>query len=284
MARCGLRLNKVCSLEDWNDEEFQKALLEVGWTEFKESGVIHRKHWEHALGFIALRAMGKLHDDSRGLGIGCGKERIVFALANRVGMIIATDLYGDPGPWSSDAPGDILTQPEKYAPFKYRKDHLVFLRMDGRRLQFPSGQFDFVFSFSAIEHFGGHKQSLRSFLEMERVVKPGGIVVLATEFILNGVSHPDYFDAESLFSELIDRTALSPVDDPILRASDASIETAFTIEEYLRETKKGRDTYFKNPHVVLIERKSGAVFTSVLLTLKKSVESELQSGSRSHMG
>ena len=59
--------------------------------------------------------------------------------------------------------------------------------MNGTQLEFPSDSFDVVFSFSSIEHFGGENYSgaLKSLKEMERVLKPGGIAVVTTEYIIN---------------------------------------------------------------------------------------------------
>ncbi len=50
---------------------------------------------------------------------------------------------------------DVIQRPEDYAPFPYRRDHLIFMKMDGRRLAFRDGTFDVVYSLSSIEHFGG---------------------------------------------------------------------------------------------------------------------------------
>lgn len=59
--------------------------------------------------------------------------------------------------------------------------------MNGTQLEFPSDSFDVVFSFSSIEHFAGENYSgpLKSLKEMERVLKPGGIAVVTTEYIIN---------------------------------------------------------------------------------------------------
>jgi ubiquinone/menaquinone biosynthesis C-methylase UbiE len=59
--------------------------------------------------------------------------------------------------------------------------------MDDTQLEFPSDSFDIVFSFSLIEHFGrkNYSSALKSLKEMERVLKPGGIAIVATEYIIN---------------------------------------------------------------------------------------------------
>ena len=78
--------------------------------------------------------------------------------------------------------------------------------MDATTLDFPSETFDIAFSFSSIEHFGGrnHEGALKSMKEIERVLKPGGIAVIATEYMLNNKEHPEYFNRKTIYSELID--------------------------------------------------------------------------------
>jgi ubiquinone/menaquinone biosynthesis C-methylase UbiE len=63
--------------------------------------------------------------------------------------------------------------------------------MDGTKLEFPSNTFDIAFSFSSIEHFGGenHSGALKGLKEIERVLKPGGIAVITTEYIINNKEH-----------------------------------------------------------------------------------------------
>ena len=76
--------------------------------------------------------------------------------------------------------------PPQYAPFDYRADRLSFMRMDGRALSFPDDEFDVVYSLSSIEHFGGLSGASQAMREMARVLKPGGVLVVATEYILSG--------------------------------------------------------------------------------------------------
>jgi SAM-dependent methyltransferase len=107
----------------------------------------------------------------------------------------------------------MLNHPESFAPFSYRKDHLSVRHMDGRSLLFDDSSFDVVFSFSSIEHFGGHSAARRAMREMGRVVRPGGVVVIATELILNGLPHPEYFLPDEIIRELIEPSGLQLVED-----------------------------------------------------------------------
>ena len=166
------KLNRLCSLEDWNNDEIRQTISELHKS--NPPSIIHRKYWEFAMGIIAMKRFNKLNMNSLVLGIGSGIEPIPFYLANKVKHVYATDLYGDLEKWNKASPSTFLNNPKKYAPFPYKEDALTVLRMDGTKLEFPSETFDIAFSFSSIEHFGGrnHAGALKSLKEIERVLKP----------------------------------------------------------------------------------------------------------------
>ena len=60
----------------------------------------------------------------------------------------------------------LLTDPARYAKIPYRQNHLTVLHMNGLQLDFPANYFDFAFSFSSIEHFGGREAAAQSVREM----------------------------------------------------------------------------------------------------------------------
>jgi hypothetical protein len=58
--------------------------------------------------------------------------------------------------------------------------------------QLPSkwhGQFDFVWSSCSMEHVGSLEQSTRFFIESTKLLKPGGVTIHTTEFLLNGLEN-----------------------------------------------------------------------------------------------
>jgi SAM-dependent methyltransferase len=130
---------------------------------------------------LFLEETGRLHDETSALAVGAGDERMVFWLANRIGQVVATDIYGDGSFAEREATETMLTEPASHAPFPYRQDHLEVLYADARELPFPDGAFDVVFSLSSIEHFGGPRDVGRAAREMGRVLKPGGHAMVATE-------------------------------------------------------------------------------------------------------
>jgi cyclopropane fatty-acyl-phospholipid synthase-like methyltransferase len=124
---------------------------------------VHRKSWEWTQCLFGLDCLGGLRPEHRALGVGVGWEPLSFFLSNHVGEVVATDLYPEHGHWS-DAEGnrEIVADPDKFAPFPYRRDRLRFLAMDGKKLDFPDASFDLVWSCSSIEHFGVHAGSAES--------------------------------------------------------------------------------------------------------------------------
>ena len=91
--------------------------------------------------------------------------------------------------------------------------------MDGRRLTFPDDTFDVAYSLSSIEHFGGFDGAAAAVDEMARVVKPGGIVVVATEYRLSGPAREEVFEPEEIRA-LFSRPRLQlvePLDENVYR-------------------------------------------------------------------
>jgi SAM-dependent methyltransferase len=219
---------------------------------------MHRKAYEFTQLVYGCRMLGALRPDSMMISIGAGHEMIAYWLANEVHRIVATDMYegvwrdvqgreGDPG---------VLARPEEYAPFPYRREHLTFLKMDGRRLAFCDRTFDVAYSLSSIEHFGGMAGAVATIREMGRVLKPGGILALATEYVLSGPSHPETFRPHEI-GDLIDQPGLELV-QPI----DESV--------YRRYSYTAVDLYgnpYQTPHMVV--RFNDTVFTTVMIFLRR---------------
>ncbi len=65
--------------------------------------------------------------------------------------------------------------------FAQPQDHCLFLQGDGTRLPFRTESFDFIFAFDVIEHLIGGESSQREFLlELRRVLRPLGMILLTT--------------------------------------------------------------------------------------------------------
>lgn len=171
---------KLCDVADFDDPELLAAARSI-LPERDPAAHVERKVWEFAMLALFLEDAGVLHDGAEVLAVGAGDERMAFWLANRVGRVTATDVYGEGDFAGAEARASMLTDPAAHAPFDFREDRLRVLAMDGRALDFPDGSFDAVYSLSSIEHFGGPADVARAAAEMGRVVRPGGYVAVVTE-------------------------------------------------------------------------------------------------------
>jgi SAM-dependent methyltransferase len=174
---------KLCELEDFDDPELLAMAASI-LPERDARTHIERKVWEFAMLALFMDEAGLLDDGTEALSVGAGDERILFWLANRIGHVVATDVYGEGEFVDGSAQASMLDDPGAHAPFPYREDHLEVLFMDGRRLTFPDASFDLVFTLSSIEHFGSPADIARSAREIGRVLRPGGYAVIVTECLV----------------------------------------------------------------------------------------------------
>ena len=219
---------------------------------------MHRKGYEFTQLLFGLTRLGFIRDDVRVLSVGAGHEAVLYWLANRVGYVVATDMYG--GVWQSHGAreGDetVLSDPRQFAPFPYREDRLIFLKMDGTALAFPDDTFEVVYSLSSIEHFGGLEGASKAVDEMARVLKPGGVLALATEYILSGPPHHEAFMPEQV-RVLLQHPQLQLVEPVDERVWDRHEYTPIDL----------RVNPLQTPHMVVTD--NGSVFTSVMAFLRK---------------
>src|SRR6185436_19547802 len=250
---------QLCELANpakWDNAEWLDILRSLGLADDKLS--MHRKPYEFAQLIYGCRALGVLRDDASIVSVGAGHEPVLYWLANHVHRVIATDIYE--GVWrdvqSREGDPDVLRTPEAFAPFPYRRDRLTFLRMDGRHLAFRDGSFDIAYSLSSLEHFGGLPGAMATVREMARVLRPGGVLVLGTEYVLEGPRHEETFLPEEI-AQLANQPGLElvqPIDETV----------------YRRYSYTPVDLYqspYLTPHMVV--RFNDTVFTTVMLFLRR---------------
>ncbi len=247
-------LNKVCRVADARHPAWRRGYDDLGFPANPE--VFHRKIWEFNQALFGLRTLRRLAPGAAALGIGCGHEELMYFLANRVQRVVATDLYE--GRWiGGESDADVLEHPAKYAPFRYREDHLQVRRMDALALDAAAATFDFLFCLSSIEHFGRLDDKRTSLREMFRVLKPGGVAVLTTEVVLNRLGRGvQYFPIATLLSLV--REAGFTLDG----VPDLQVESEFAAAPLALPM----DT-FVSPHVIL--RNFNTIYTSIALFLMK---------------
>lgn len=246
-------LNRLVDIADWvPGGELTKVMQELG-----EGSYIHRKSWEYAICVHGLRELGCIRPDSVALGVAAGYERPLYHFANVIEKVVATDLYDNP---DHEGRPEMLTEPERFAPFEFRRSHLEVLQMNALELKFDDDSFDFVFCLSSIEHFGDLDTRVRAMSEMHRVLRPGGTVCITTELLLNSTTHSEYFTTEALRATILESTPLRLVGGELdLRISESLLMHPFDVR-----VSEGLSA---SPHIVLTD--GDAVWTSVSLFLQK---------------
>jgi SAM-dependent methyltransferase len=142
-------------------------------------GEIYRKGWEWTHCLFGLRRLGMLQagHHALGVGVGVGWECVIYYLANCITAVTATDLYGGAG-WSQiqgkEADLALLEESKLHCPPGLDLSKITFENQDRTALSYPANSFDFAWSLSSIEHFGGHTSAQKAVSEMARVVRPGG--------------------------------------------------------------------------------------------------------------
>ncbi len=250
---------QLCELANpakWDNDEWLDILRGLGLSDDKL--LMHRKPYEFTQLIYGCRRLGMIREDASFVSIGAGHEQVLYWLANHVQRVVATDMYE--GSWQDERAreGDptVLRNPERFAPFPYRREHLEFMKMDGRRLEFADATFDVSYSLSSIEHFGGLEGAGQTMCEMARVLKPGGILALATEYVIAGPPHEETFQPEEV-NELVHLSGLElvePIDDQVYHRYEA------------RPVLLQVDPY-ESPHMTV--QLDDTVFTSVMLFLRK---------------
>lgn len=228
------------------------------------NGAVYRKGWEWTHCVYGLRELGMLQPHHRALGVGAGRECVIFYLADHIAQVTATDLYGAVE-WSGDGgkeadPG-LLEQAKDRVPATVDFTRIRFETRDGTNLGFADNSFDLAWSLSSIEHFGGHQAAHRALQELGRVVRPGGVVAVATEFVLlEEHEHPEYFTRSQIL-------ALAASASPTMELiGDINFDTL--TYEYLVDSialPAARDR--KRRHVVLND--GDIQWTSVMLFFRK---------------
>jgi SAM-dependent methyltransferase len=280
---------KLCDVRDFDDPIVEARIDDIV-PGLEPAARRHRKNWEYAMLTLFFEERGLLREDAEILSVGAGHETVLFWLANRVGKVVATDIYGEGAFGEQEADRTMLTDPASFSPYPYREDHLEVLHMDARQLDFPDDSFDAVFSLSSIEHFGSWADIRRSAQEVGRVLRPGGAAFIATECFLGRslvtrslqeagsratrrrmFGAMRVFTPKTLVSEIVEPSGLRLVQP--LDMTLPPVENVIELESDNRITSTTGDQY---PHVVVrAKRNLGRVsvhtqrWTSFALAMSK---------------
>lgn len=280
----------ACDVRDFDEPRVRERIREIMPGREPETE-LHRKFWEYATLTLFLEDVGVLNDRAEILSVGAGHEEVLFWLANRVGRMVATDIYGRGVFSSGEADAAMLTNPARFAPYEYREDRLEVFDMNALRLEFEDGSFDAIFSLSSIEHFGSHGDISRSSSEIGRVLRPGGHAFIVTECYLGW--HPldsplvqtvgkvltggrkwpsaslrqrsdEVFTLDEIKRVIVEPSRLELMQEPTIEVSS---ETRSNVIRLAPDGSYGSETGREYPHVVV--RGRGGEWTSVALPLHK---------------
>ena len=88
-------MSKVCDAADFFAPEYVAAVK----NELNAVPTLHRKQWEFAMIYLALKKRGMLDPGKAGLSMGSGNEVVLYAIARQVRHLTATDLYSSESMW-----------------------------------------------------------------------------------------------------------------------------------------------------------------------------------------
>lgn len=234
------------------------------YADYEVLGINSRKDWEIEMALRTLRNFGAVHENAVILGVGAAKERTIYDLSNEVERVFATDLYLAPGQWHNWLPKDFLIDPARHKPegTTCKPRRIVPQHADMRNLPYEDNTFDGVFSSSSIEHIGSFEDIAQAAREIARVVKPGGIISIASEWKLkgmgDGVEHVKMFDEGTLQAYLIEPTGCEMLDeldtdfDRPLEEAHSQVERVETGEKPAIDTHLWLDQFtFTSVHIAL---------------------------------
>jgi SAM-dependent methyltransferase len=245
--------------------QYNKVLKMADYAAF---GVSNRKQWEVEMALQTLRDAEVTGPDALILGAGAGIERTIFELANAQDsrFVFATDLYIQPGEWIKQAGGpEFLVNPAQFAKKVVCNSNQIIPRhADMRSLPFDEKTFDGIFSSGSIEHVGGWKDIAQAAKEIGRVLKPGGVASLSTEWKLAGDGwgwgNVRLFDEESILRYIIEPSGLELI-DPLDTEFDGDINHYVVLSDIVLKGASSQGYGLLKEHDFL--------FTSVHLALRK---------------
>ena len=129
-ARPSRQYCKVCDRRDFDDQRLLAQLREIVGPGVAAGDEIHRKYWEFAMLGMYLHDAGALHERTEVLATAAGSDASLFWLANRVGRVVATDIYGEGSFAHREAHTTMLTNPAAFAPYPYNADRLEVRAMN----------------------------------------------------------------------------------------------------------------------------------------------------------
>ncbi len=283
-----MQFSKLIEIEDFSSEELTPYLQTIAEEEMAFFGIEKpviipdSKNWETAMALYSFEKHNLLKQSKLFAGIGAGTERLTEFLANKGAIVFPIDRYLERTAWSDVAPSGYMVNVSDYSYKNTHTQNIIPVHSDARVLDLPSNFFDGVYSSGSIEHFGGLDAVNAAAAEIARILKPGGIASISTEFRLSGPEHLSWFDDNCILftTDLIEKhivqaSGLTPIGMPNNRPSSKTFETRRVLIDFLNSAKNIRTFQDKvdiYPNLVLFHE--GFLFCSVHILLKKPLDWE----------
>lgn len=195
-----------------------------------------------------------------------GRERLIYALSQRVENLLATDLYNQASTWvgaRTDSPKAFVLAG---APFTVDPDRIDAAYMNMRNIDYAGEPVDFCYSYCAFEHIGTEDEHFLQHLRgAHGILKPGGIYVLTTELRYGPtlpVPHNFFFSLDHLIDLAMQSGfTMDPVFDARLSQHTMNAPNIDGKEFGIAAAKLWQPS--------VTPWRQGVVFTSVLLVLRK---------------
>jgi glycosyltransferase involved in cell wall biosynthesis/SAM-dependent methyltransferase len=281
-----LPYSKICNVEDFTHPDLRPVIEEcIDWERLRSGGLFpetrqDRKYWEIAMTIRAFRDCGLLDGSSDFLGVGVGADATIFLLTRWARRVMAIDHYlsGEPADGASPS---MLTDPAAHWPFPWNAERLEVSNMDATDLGVPDESVDGLFSSISPARFGNRDDVDRSLDEMFRVLRPGGILSLSTDYRLWGPAREGLgdvvLDADEIGTLVLADRGWSLADGFDSDVSDETMATSVSQFEAMQEYQRSIDSLggrylhhmelTRYPHIV--DEVPGRGSTSVHLLLRK---------------
>jgi SAM-dependent methyltransferase len=278
-----LPFTKVVDIADFSNPLLLPHLRDIARGEMMRFGLSEpaiipdSKQWECAMMMRTFSELGVVRPGALLAGIGAGTEETTFALAAKDCIVFPTDRYLELTPWSDVAPAGMMVNPAQFSPYAYPRGAVIPVHSDARAASLPSGFFDGVYSAGSIEHFGSLEAVSAAAEEIGRILKPGGIAAISTEFRLDGPNDKPWFSDDCILftPELLQKHIVGPsglelIGEPDYSTSKETYDNRVVLTDFLKKAKRvvsladKRNAY---PNLVLFH--DGYLFCSVHLAMRK---------------
>ena len=280
-----LPYSKACELDDFAHPDLREVLRAVrphkraafgGYPRGHE----HREDWEAAMAVRTLADHGALRADARILGVAPGTPDVLLHLTWHAGEVVAVDTRELPAAQRFAGSFDGRRTAPLEAPFAFRADRLTVRRLDPGCLDYPDEYFDGIAG-----RIDCHPPAAL-LAEMQRVLKPGGVLSLSMDLQLgpdpwSEASRPD---AQSLSASEVEQLiagarTLEAIGAPRLSVSHWTLSTVRDVATATAAWRARRAAQpegsqapgwalWDMPHIVLAQ--GGCRYTSVHLALRRS--------------